>query len=63
MRRYKASTIVSLLLLPWVPVIAYDIVTSDTIEGANIGTGLFGLLALVVGVVSVIIYIGWGGKE
>ncbi len=59
----SAGIIIALLLLPWVPVFIYGSATSNTVEGANIGTGLLGLLALVTGVVLVAIYIRRGGKE
>lgn len=59
----SAGIIIALLLRPWVPVFICDSVTSDTGEGANIGTGLLGLLALLTGVVLVTIYIRRGRKE
>ncbi len=63
MKTPNAGMIIALLLLPWVPVFIYDSATSDTVEGANIGTGLFGLLALATGVVLVTVYIRRGGKR
>ncbi len=63
MKTSSAGIIIVLLLFPWVPVFIYDLATGATVEGANIGTGLFGLLALVTGAVLVTIYVRRGGKQ
>lgn len=41
----------ALALLPWLPVLVYDGITESRVEGANIGTGLLGLVALLPSIV------------
>ncbi len=61
--RIRATVIILWIVVPWLPVVVYDVVTQDSVEGANIGSGFLGLLAVIVSVVGVVVYVGRSGTR
>ncbi len=59
----RASILLALIFIPWIPVLVYDVATRDSVEGANIGTGFFGILAIIFSIVAIVIYISRGVRK
>ncbi len=57
MKPISASIILLWICLPWVPVVVYDIATENSIEGANIGVGMLGMLAVLISIVGIAVYL------
>jgi hypothetical protein len=62
MKPIRATIVLLWIFIPWVPVVLYDIATQDSIEGANIGAGMLGFLALITTAVGLAVYIGRRGN-
>lgn len=61
-RRVKVTVILLWIFLPWAPVVLYDVATQGSVDGANIGAGMLGFLALIISAVGVSVYIGRRAK-